>query len=777
MRRFLGDAPVGWKLTVISLAATAFPILLAGGVLFVAGNAEARRERGTSLAAIAEVLSPACLAPLGARDAAAAADTLGGLGSLAAVTRAGLYTSDGALLASYTRPAADEPPPRAPRAGGPTEAEGHVTLTREVLAPGGAPLGSLFLETDLSWLARERRARGSLLAVVGLSACLLAVLIASRLQRAVSEPIRALLEVARNVAATGNYALRAGGGGRDEIGALVEDFNRMLAQAQERDAELRAAKEAAEEASRSKSAFLASVSHELRTPLNAIIGYSEILQEEVRERGASGLLPDLEKIHASGRHLLALINDILDLSKIEAGKVELLVESFDAAALVRTVGATVQPLVAARGNRLELAIGSEVGNVRADVTKVRQILLNLLSNAAKFTENGTVCLGVELSRGPERDELVFRVRDSGIGIAPEQMGRLFRAFAQADATVSRNYGGTGLGLALSKRYAELLGGELSAESEMGKGSTFTFRLPLATRETRTPSRPSLLGTRRSDVRRVVLPAYAEPGPDARLVLVVEDDAAARGFLVRVLNAEGLRVVSAENGAEGIRLARELKPALVTLDLLMPQEDGLSVLAALKADPALGAVPVLLLATGDDPQHGLTLGAAGHLVKPVDRDRLAEVLHRFASGRRPPRVLIADADEMTRTVLRRAVEREGGTVVEAADGRGALDVLASSDVDLVLLDVLIPGVDAFELLRWLRSAPGRGPLTPVVILAARQLTTADRARLAGAVEAAAVAGEGGAPLEEEIRRLVRRYVHADARNGKEAPADAQDPGRR
>jgi signal transduction histidine kinase len=218
------------------------------------------------------------------------------------------------------------------------------------------------------------------------------------------------------------------------------------------------------------------MNHELRTPLNAIIGYSEMIQEEAPEIGAESIVPDLQKIHSAAKHQLGLINDILDLSKIEAGKMTLFVEDFDVAKLVREVEATVQPLVAKNANRLEVDCSADLGTMRADQTKVRQTLFNLLSNASKFTEKGTIRLEARRSLGPE--QIVFRVTDTGIGMTREQLGRLFQAFSQAEASTSKKYGGTGLGLAISRKFCQMMGGDLTVESELGKGSTFTVSLPV-----------------------------------------------------------------------------------------------------------------------------------------------------------------------------------------------------------------------------------------------------------------------------------------------------------
>jgi signal transduction histidine kinase len=413
----------------------------------------------------------------------------------------------------------------------------------------------------------------------------------------------------------------------------IQEQNRVIEQA--RTAALEA-RDAAEAANRSKSAFLANMSHELRTPLNAIIGYSEMLEEDAQAAGNAAFVSDLQKIRSAGRHLLGLINDVLDLSKVEAGKMKLYLETFDVAGVVNEVVATVQPLVEKNANTLQVRCAPEAGQLREDMTKVRQVLLNLLSNASKFTEKGTISLDVTRENDVTGTWVVFRVRDTGIGMTPEQMGKLFQAFTQADGSTQRKYGGTGLGLALSRKFCVMMGGDINAQSEPGKGSTFTMRLPgdVENLDGETTSIHVSVKKRISQMTRLPEAAPAAvPAPGQRM-LVIDDDPAVCELMRRVCSREGFEVVTAGSGEEGLRLAREKRPSVITLDVVMPGIDGWTVLKTLKSDAELSAIPVIMISISDEKSRGLALGAANYLVKPVDRDLLAGALQPYRSGGAP-----------------------------------------------------------------------------------------------------------------------------------------------
>ena len=501
---------------------------------------------------------------------------------------------------------------------------------------------------------------------------------------------------------------------------------RDITERKEAEYEIRQARDEAVEANRAKSAFLANMSHELRTPLNAVIGYSEMIIEEIDfmqvddidgAETAAEFLPDLTRIRTAGTHLLALINDILDLSKIEAGKMNVHVEMFEVSELVEDIRATVVPLADKNNNTLHVEVSDELGYMNSDATKMRQILFNLLSNACKFTSNGSITMSVR----PDEtySQVICQVEDTGVGMSQEQLDKIFEAFTQADSSTTREFGGTGLGLTITRHFCELLGGTIEADATPGEGSTFTVRLATNLQaddkiEEETPCSQKLTAL--------------DGSQDCQTVLVIDDDATMRDLLRRVLEREGFAVATAASGSEGLVLAEQLKPDAITLDVMMPSMDGWTLLPKLKEHPELADTPVIMVTMVDESARGYALGADDYLVKPIDRKQLVATLNSYRSPDVDSGdILLVEDDEPTRSLLRRTLEDDGWTVVEAEDGQIGLQKLEDFAPDLVLLDLMMPNLDGFEFLRQFRRHDIFRQV-PVIVVTARELSPQEEAQL-------------------------------------------------
>ena len=498
---------------------------------------------------------------------------------------------------------------------------------------------------------------------------------------------------------------------------LANKLSQALADTETSRQEALLARDAAESANRTKSTFLANMSHELRTPMNAIIGYSEMLIEEAEDLDVKELTPDLTKIRAAGKHLLALINDILDLSKIEAGKTTLFLEDVKVSDVVQDVVSTIQPLMEKNANTLEVEYSVDCGTIHTDLTKLRQTLFNLLSNASKFTEKGRVCLTIQRLEREDGARVTFVVSDTGIGMTEEQLGKLFQAFTQADASTTRKYGGTGLGLVISRKFCQMMGGDITVKSTPGHGTTFTVDLPVEVAEPHSETAP---------------PAAAPTASSGqlKLVLVIDDDPDATDLLKRNLSKSGYEVVVANSGPAGLEIARKMQPAAITLDVMMPGMDGWSVLTTLKSDPLTARIPVIMVTMLQDRQLGFTLGASEFLTKPVNQDKLRSILAKYCGGAAAS-ILVVEDDPGNRQLLCRQLEKEGLAYEEAENGSIALERIAAAKPGLILLDLMMPVMDGFEFLAILRHNPAYRDI-PVVVITAKDLTQEDRERLTGSV---------------------------------------------
>jgi signal transduction histidine kinase/CheY-like chemotaxis protein len=491
-----------------------------------------------------------------------------------------------------------------------------------------------------------------------------------------------------------------------------------------------------EMASQHKSQFVASMSHELRTPLNAIIGLTEMMVSNAARFGTEKAAEPLRRVHRAGTHLLGLINQVLDLSKIEAGKLELSPETVNLVPLLEDVIGTARQLAEQNKNRLVLEARENLGQLTVDPMRLRQILLNLLSNACKFTKQGVVALRVKRVVDG-RNWIEIAVADTGIGMTPEQQAKLFEEFTQADSSTARQYGGTGLGLAITRKLARMMGGDVTVASEPGKGSVFTVRLPGSA-----DSLPS--SSTGSDGRR---------SPTADRVLVIDDDATARELIADHLKAEGFSAATAAGGVEGLKLAKELRPTAITLDVMMPDLDGWSVLAALRQDPELAEIPVIMITIVDEHRRGIALGAAGYLTKPIDREQLHRLVSRFRAPVPPTRVLVVEDDGVQRERMRGWLEGPQWTVQEAANGREALDRLKEDKPDVILLDLMMPEMDGFAVVAALQKEAGWRDI-PVIVITSLDLDAKDRARLKSGVQSVLVKERfRPADLVERIRRLM------------------------
>lgn len=727
------DLSLRTQLILVTGGVVAGAVILAFAISTWADVRLYRREAKETGLTTARVVAGYTVADLAFRDRKAATESLAELGTIPSLEAAFLYDARGELFATFGGAEAPAEPPD-PRAE-PQIREGWLEVV-EPVTQKGRTYGTLHLRfsTDELW---EKIRRDLLLSLLILTVVVFgSLLVALRLQKIVSDPILDLARVARKISLTGDYSVRVEPGGSDEIGALRESFNDMLDQIQKRERE----RDEAEHRTREKSRFLANMSHELRTPLNSIIGFSEIL---LGRTGSGEPTPRrfLENIHSSGQHLLAIINDILDISKVEAGHMELHPQAVDVREVLEGVVRVMRGIANRRQVEILLDLPAELPEILADRVKLKQIFYNLVSNAVKFSHQGGVveirARVRETSSSPLGEPAVaVSVRDEGIGIAAEDQERIFRAFQQVDATRTRPFTGTGLGLALTKTFVDMHQGELTLESEVEEGSLFRVLLPI-----RDLGERGSVGTRK------------RPAP---LILVVEDDPNTFERLFRILEGAGFEPLLAKDAEEALETARNTQPDAVTLDLLLPGDlDGFDVLRRLKGDPETATIPIVIFSRLENQELGFALGADDYFLKPVDFDRMVRRLKDLVSGPAVPRILLVDEDRMVHELLHKTLaEGEGYRVEHAYTGKAGLRKARLEPPDVALVAMTLEDLDAFRVVEELRRDP-RTEDTAVMILGTRELDREERDRLQRSISALLRPGEKGREVIEDLRDLIAR----------------------
>src|ERR1700736_152712 len=732
------------KLTWMNMLVSAAALLLACGGFCAYDLYSFRDALVRNVSIQAQIIGDNTTSALLFDDPHSAQKTLSALDANRHLMYAQIYTQDGQPFAAYWRERAGQTLPLPVIPSGETQinwfGSGHLGLARSIIFEG-KPTGIVYIRSDLGAMNDRLKSYAVIIVVVFLASLVVALLISRMSQRVISEPVMQLAQTVRIVSQEKNYSLRGTTNlNRDEVSTLIESVNEMLEQIQQRDGALQRAhselekrvrerttkltiankdlylrNREVERATQMKSKFLASMSHELRTPLNAIVGFSDLLAEQT-----AGALNDKQKrfvnhIKQGSAHLLQLINDILDLSKIEAGQLELHCEYFHLKDALPEVLSTIRPLAMAKNIQVEHML--EIDRpAYADRVRFKQILYNLLSNAVKFTpKDGRISIAC----AEDEDFVSISVTDTGIGIRAEDQAVVFEEFRQVEGAKDSTQEGTGLGLAITKRLVEQQGGKISLVSELGKGSRFSFTLPAGAKTE----------TSATDAASATPPHRAVAEGRKPLVLVVDDEGPARELLASYLDPE-YRTAMAESGAEAVRTAQQLQPDAITLDVLMPGSSGFETLAALRKNPETANIPIIVVSIVDQKQVGFALGAADYLIKPIRKSVLLEAIRKHVPYKADDdaAILLVDDDPGTLTLLEETLRAAGYETQSVRSGARALEVLSSKLISAVLLDLLMPGMDGFEVIRHVRQEATLKEL-PILVMTGKSLTPEESALLA------------------------------------------------
>jgi signal transduction histidine kinase/DNA-binding response OmpR family regulator len=761
------------KLTWMNMLVSAAALLLACGGFCAYDLYSFRDALVRNVSIQAQIIGDNTASALLFDDPHSAEKTLSALDANRHLMYAQIYAHDGQPFAAYWRERAGQtlPPPVIP--SGQTQIHwfrgGHLGLARSIIFEG-KPRGIVYIRSDLGAMNDRLKSYAVIIVVVFLASLVVALLISRISQRVISEPVMQLAQTVRIVSQEKNYSIRAATTtNRDEVSTLIDSVNEMLEQIQQRDSALGRAHDElerrvqerttqlavankeldlrnreVERATQMKSKFLASMSHELRTPLNAIVGFSDLLGDEI-----PGQLNDKQKrfvnhIKQGAGHLLQLINDILDLSKIEAGQLELRCEQFLVKDALPEVLSTIRPLAMAKDIQVQQKLRTDQ-SVYADRVRFKQILYNLLSNAVKFTPKGG---RIEVDCFESENQVCLSVTDTGVGIRQEDQKVVFEEFRQVEGSRHEVNEGTGLGLAITKRLVEQQGGKISLTSEPGKGSRFTFTLPVGNTSRTEPTKPhSLLATSSG--------SFGKP-----LILVVDDEASARELLVSYLNQE-YRIAIAESGSEAVNKAHELRPDAITLDLSMPGKSGFEALVTLKKDPETTNIPIIIVSIVDQKNLGFALGAADYLIKPIRKPVLLETIRKHLPllSNDDSEILLVDDDPRTLEMLEETLRSAGYETQSVQSGARALEVLSSKLVSAVLLDLLMPGMDGFEVIRHVRQEATLKKL-PIFVMTGKSLTPGESSLLARDTQALLQkSGSWQQQLIVELARVFQRRALA------------------